>query len=190
MQTKEYTVYKFNELPVEAKAKVLENYHNINTEYTDWYKFDYEGFKERLEALGYNNVDISFSGFWSQGDGASFTADIDLIKWLKEHKRLSYYRKLIKDIDNSNIYGEIKRIDNRYSHENTCDTSIYGSDITDVQYKLTDELTEEIEKERKRLCYGIYEWLEKTYNYLVSEEVIIETIQANDYDFNLNGKIE
>lgn len=189
MKTKTYTTYKFNELPAEAKAKVLKNNHDINTE-ENWYEYYFDEVHERLEDLGYNNVDISFSGFWSQGDGASFTADIDLIKWLKEHKRLSYYKKLIKDIDSENIYGNIKRIDNYYSHYNTCNTSIYGSYLTDEKFKLVDQLMEEIESERRQLCKEIYKQLEKAYDYLTSEEAIIETLEANDYDFTLDGKID
>lgn len=31
--------------------------------------------KREIEKLGYNNVKIYYSGFWSQGDGACFTCD-------------------------------------------------------------------------------------------------------------------
>jgi hypothetical protein len=34
-----------------------------------------EGFKEDMEEIGISDIDISYSGFWSQGDGASFTSE-------------------------------------------------------------------------------------------------------------------
>jgi hypothetical protein len=41
----------------------------------EWWDFIYEDWKEWLERAGFSGPDISFSGFSSQGDGASFTAN-------------------------------------------------------------------------------------------------------------------
>ena len=43
-----------------------------------WWEYVYEDWVTALEDVGLLAVEISFSGFWSQGDGASFTAEIDL----------------------------------------------------------------------------------------------------------------
>jgi hypothetical protein len=45
-----------------------------------WWDCVYDDWKSALAQIGFGEVDISFSGFWSQGDGASFTADVDLTK--------------------------------------------------------------------------------------------------------------
>ena len=74
METKEYKVYKFKELPKEAQAKAIKNYNDINVDHEDWSEYILEDKKEELEKLGYNEVEINYSGFWSQDDGASFTA--------------------------------------------------------------------------------------------------------------------
>jgi hypothetical protein len=42
----------------------------------DWY--DYELWGQALEQVGFTNAEINFTGFWSQGDGASFTSGLDL----------------------------------------------------------------------------------------------------------------
>ena len=51
----------------------------------DWYEPIIEDIKAELEEFGISEPDIQFSGFWSQGDGASFTCEsVDLARLLKE----------------------------------------------------------------------------------------------------------
>jgi hypothetical protein len=51
----------------------------------DWYDPIIEDIMAELEELGISEPDIRFSGFWSQGDGASFTCEsVDLARLLKE----------------------------------------------------------------------------------------------------------
>src|ERR1035441_4221080 len=42
----------------------------------EWWDSDYDHWKEKLGELGFTKVAIKFSGFYSQGDGASFTASV------------------------------------------------------------------------------------------------------------------
>lgn len=47
----------------------------------DWWEFIYGEWKNALELIGFSDAEISFRGFWSQGDGASFTCKrVDLEK--------------------------------------------------------------------------------------------------------------
>lgn len=47
----------------------------------DWWDSVYEIWQSALAQLGFEDAKISFSGFWSQGDGASFTcASVDVRK--------------------------------------------------------------------------------------------------------------
>jgi len=41
----------------------------------DWWDYIYEMWGKALTQIGFDEAKISFSGFWSQGDGASFTCD-------------------------------------------------------------------------------------------------------------------
>ena len=65
----------FNELTPEQQNKVIEKYSDINE---DCWEFHYETMEQefinKLEGLGYSNIEIQYTGFYSQGDGASFTA--------------------------------------------------------------------------------------------------------------------
>jgi hypothetical protein len=93
------TYLKFDELTDKQKAKVLDNLRYINVNY-DWYEYTIEEFEAKLKKLGFYDIKTEFSGFWSQGDGACFTA---------KHKRGTIYK------------GQYTR----YSHANTmsCDES-------------------------------------------------------------------
>lgn len=178
METKTYNVYKFNELTDEQKEKAIENLRDINVDY-DWWEFTCEDEAERLASIGYDDVQIFFSGFSSQGDGASFTATGDVEK-LVEKK----YRKYIDTITFTKS--------GHYEHEYAMSINIDYTDeptgkIQSIEFEnLEKELLEDARSEAR----AIYKRLEKEYYYLISDDAIIETIQANDYDFTEDGKID
>lgn len=66
---------RVGELPADVKAQVLEEYRDWNTQDSFWAEPLLDAWKRRLEALGYRRVDISYALGYSQGSGASFTAD-------------------------------------------------------------------------------------------------------------------
>ena len=73
--------YSFDELSPEAQENALDNNRDINVDYDGWEDGVTEGFKEDMREIGIDDIEISFSGFYSQGDGASFTSeDIDTRK--------------------------------------------------------------------------------------------------------------
>ena len=102
--TKEITVFKFDELTDIAKQRAITDYceHGMHHE---WWDCVYENAKEDGKERGFDIEDIRFSGFWSQGDGASWTgtvrADTFLDHHLKEddpdHARYIVLRELIRD---------------------------------------------------------------------------------------------
>jgi len=77
----EEETYSFEELSPEAQNNALDNNRDINVVYEGWEDGVSEGFKEDMREIGIDDITISFSGFYSQGDGASFTSeDIDTRK--------------------------------------------------------------------------------------------------------------
>jgi|688.fasta_scaffold40295_3 hypothetical protein len=83
--------FSFDELSPEIQEKVLSNYKEEYRDKIDswWYEDVIENFKSGLEELGLENIECNFSGFWSQGDGASFTARVrDVGKFFKEALKL------------------------------------------------------------------------------------------------------
>lgn len=83
IDTSEYKLVR--DLPPDVQEKVIDEHRDWNVEAGyDWWENVYEDWTRRLEELGFNDVEISFSGFSSQGDGASFTAkSIDVLQYLK-----------------------------------------------------------------------------------------------------------
>lgn len=46
----------------------------------DWFSCVLDFWQHALDQIGFENANISFSGFWSQGNGARFTATVNLDK--------------------------------------------------------------------------------------------------------------
>ena len=74
----------FQQLSNYAKQKVIEKYGQPPD---DWYEEIYARAKEDAPARGFNIDEIHFSGFYSQGDGASWTGYIDLATFLAYHNK-------------------------------------------------------------------------------------------------------
>lgn len=80
------TVYKFDELEGRAKERAATKLRDWATDH-DWYENVYECAKEDGAKRGFEIEDIRFSGFWSQGDGASWTGSVDVkqfVEWMLE----------------------------------------------------------------------------------------------------------
>ena len=67
----------FEELTKERQRVEIENYKDINVNH-DWYTDTISEFEQALGVLGFREIRTEFSGFWSQGDGASFTGEFYL----------------------------------------------------------------------------------------------------------------
>ena len=73
---------KFNDLSDAEKDKVRAQYE---PDY-EWWDYVYDNAKEDAEQYGFRIDEIRFSGFYCQGDGASWTGKVDLITWLEKHR--------------------------------------------------------------------------------------------------------
>ena len=83
MKTIQLNLYEFAELEERAKEKAIEADRYINVDYR-WWDFIYDDFISICETLGItvDKESIVFEGFYSQGDGSAFTAEINLAKML------------------------------------------------------------------------------------------------------------
>jgi hypothetical protein len=80
------TVYKFDELEGRAKEKARQWLADTATDH-EWWDGVYDLAKEDGAKRGFEIEDIRFSGFWSQGDGASWTGSVDVkqfVEWMLE----------------------------------------------------------------------------------------------------------
>ncbi len=182
------TVYELDEV----KEKAIKKNEYINVDY-DWYKFILDEWEEKLKSFGFARPEIYFNGFGSQGDGACFDCDsyyIDLDILSQKIDLTEEQQKRLYDLKPEiEIKIEKNQCANHYSHYNTRYINIYHFLNDDEDVELINEAEEKIENLRAELCKEIYNDLEEQYYYLISDEAIYETLQANEYYFNEDGSI-
>lgn len=187
MQQITVNTYNFDELGQEAQKTALESFRDINVDSDGWSEDVIENFKNKLEALGYENITVYYSGFWSQGDGACFIGRVDLTKWLKAHKLANKYRALYNDTE---AYSINITHQSHYYHatSTTVEDGYYSSGKSEKSEKQFAEVVGLIEAEREELGNALYKELEQEYDFLTSDEVIKDTILVNEYQFLADGK--
>ncbi len=163
MKTIEIKVYKFDELDKQTKEKVIENYRYINVDNTFWY----DCIKEEFDELG-----ISITAF--NLDRGNY-ANIDV--WNFEDTS----RSIIEEFGDSvaikqtakNYIDEYEKIQANFKEDEDIEREV---ELLDEQYE-------------KEYSEDILSYLRSSYDWEISDEAITETIEANDYDFTIEGKI-
>lgn len=208
MKTIQINLYSFEELDDNAKQKALKAYHDLNTDY-NWWEFIYDDFISICDYLGIS-VDkeaIHFEGFYSQGDGSSFGAEVDLSKLLKsikiegwrEYAPKQEFGFTLPDMDNrvrtlvndGKIDLSPRIIPRQRGYGVVVDL---GTDFQSDYHKNHDLIYGELDKLEKWLN-GIaeilnaflYRFLQNEYEYQTTDEAIAESIEANDYCFTVDG---
>ena len=188
----ETILYTFDELSIEAKEKAIESFQQDDS-YLDynWYEYTINDFETILELAGYYSITCYFSGFWSQGDGACFSARFSRNKRClekvksycsKHEEEIINIIKLIQEEIPLHEEYEIKHSGN-YSHE-YCTNVYYLGDN-----QKAEKLDERFLELSRKLMRILYKKLEEEYSYLNSSESIIEHIKANNYEFTQDGKL-
>ena len=171
--TTKTVVYKFDELDKQQRQEAIENLYDINVDH-DWWDGVYD------DAA---NVGIKITSF-DIDRGSYCNGDIYCIldtaeKIIEEHGEHCETHKTAADYlesraelvkkhsDGKNL--DIVAEDNEYDFDNEC-----------------DDLDEEF---KKSILEDYRIMLSNEYDYLTGKEAIIDTIQANDYDFTADGKL-
>lgn len=186
MKEKTIKIYRFDELSKEAQMKVVENHGAdfVNDDY--WYEYVYEDFKDELKSkYGFVVEDMSFRGFWSQGDGASFTGEfVDPIE-ASEKFLAKYTIKCERDMMCDLITSlEITRDYSQSVHKNSvsCAFNIRGlCDIHDERMDFFlerrgtyDKLERKVNDWKDNMCDKLYKELEDTYDFLTSYDHVAD----------------
>jgi len=186
----EKLAYEYNELSDKAKQKLKYNYCERVVEMD----FEVECLETILEEMGFSNPKIAYSGFWSQGDGASFTCDnwgykkgmLDKIRkncptWSSLHLIAKELQSLSKKTGYT-LEFSVYRTNHRYCHENTV--------ACDFGYNEYDEkMREYVDYAVRWLCKTLYNSLEKSYDDATSDKSIEDFYTSNEYLFDEKGHI-
>lgn len=196
MRTTEIKLYKFEELSDEVQNKLIEKNRDVLVQYGDWYHPVLDGFCEDMSEAGHDiDVrDISFSGFCSQGDGASFTTkngSISLRSLLKELgvKMKDLPRGFGKEIKQGLMTIDIVRWDNRYSHQNTVSVDLNYDGEDEKISQAFFELEDKFESQLREYMIDLYNKLEKYYNELTTDEAVKEELIEIEDEYRETGEV-
>lgn len=160
METRTYTVYKFHELPENVQEKAIEKLSDINVDY-EWWDFVYEDA---------NTVGLEITGFdiyHGTIDGNLILSVADCICAIYKH-----HGKTCETYKTAQRYRkEAYRLEKLVNQDDIANENL----MREFKYDLLEDYLTILRKE----C-----------EYLTSREAIIETIEANNYDFTEDGKID
>jgi len=168
----ETKVYPFSELTDEAKQTALEKLYDINVDY-DWWEFTYEDAAN--VGIKITEFDID-RGSFCHGD---FTLDAEDVakKIIEEHgiacETHSTAANFINDVATGKAIHE--------SDEN------YDPDY--MEWDETSEYEELVAEFERSILEDYRIILQHEFEYLTGEEAILETIEANEYEFTEDGKL-
>ena len=189
MRTITKDVFKFDELSEAAKDEARA-----------WYRegsdFDadavIEDFKTIIGLMGFYDINVMYSGFSSQGDGACFTGRYAYAKGatqaVKEYAPLDAellrIAKSLQAAQRAAFYKLNARISHsgNYYHENSI--NVETCDERD-EYRACYDLTDEV----RHLSQWLYARLEAEYDYQNADSTVDENITCNDYEFYADGSI-
>jgi len=211
MKTIELTVYTASELKSQfpkAFDKAREKYND--TVDVEWWDDCYEDLLNIAPLMGFSieRKNIQFSGFWSQGDGASFTGSAifaaDALEKVKTEcpidTELHRIAAECAEYGKAGIRCNIIRTSSHYCHENTVTVDATSSATeSDVENGYAAEVGDDCEVEPEtgksvtETCRSLMRWhyrqLEKECGYLSGEECFLETADANDWHFDEYGDL-
>ena len=184
----------------EQRERLLEKYRYINVEYDKWWDCVYADFREDMKAVGINVTNMYFSGFCSQGDGACFEGSLDDTTTYLDHHHKDQYPMIRKLLEHGgDVYARCKHR-GRYCHQNCTEFSVDCDALTEMlpqptefHEQIAEQWQEALDAEVSEFEAGVIEqWrtymqdlyrnLEKEYDWLVSDEAVWDTIEANELD--------
>lgn len=187
--------------------ELIDKYRDINVEYHGWWEDVESMFHDDMAEKHVVVQDIQFSGFGNQGDGASFTGRIHNVEaFLAAHELTETYPTIVRYLKSGgdicipilrtgrSIYfhanSMVAEVDDYYSFEQLLPPSAGHSDVRVLVAEqwdkmLTTELTT-LEAAITEIVRGygceLYRRLEAEYDYLASDEVVWDTIIANELE--------
>lgn len=193
MRTETIKILKFDELSDKAK-EVARNWYRESSSDDQWWDCVFEDSKEVAKLIGIDIVDIYFSGFSSQGDGACFTGSY---KYLKGSvKSVKDYAPNEQEVHR--IALALQKAQQPYLYQLEATSTHYGrynhSGCMNVEVSHSESLyrdigdsEDDIRTALRDFADWIYKKLEDDYNYQNADDQVDESITANEYEFHEDG---
>lgn len=202
------TLYRFEELPETTQKQVTQKLSHINADYSFWYECSYDHFKNLCALLGITvePKSINFKGFYSQGDGSSFRAEVDFVKLVEAVKSRAWTELMPESelhinapVVSIRLFSLIKKgvIDvsanvNAHSSSTGIAASLDWNYNANRHFSNIDKAFSYLEnwfqKTAETLNGYLYQSLQAEYEYVTSAQSVAETIMANEYLFTADGE--
>lgn len=191
-------VYKFNELEKKVQEEVLERYRYTGVDGMYWSVYMLEDFGNTMYSDHLFRVDedsVSFS-LYSPDAGAGFTGEFETAQ-AAINTALAFDLK--GDVNKASIldeireYGEVRVSTLSYSNTSPREWNTYIELLIDGVPMEEDEkyapFVKALEEWKDEECSRLYTALEQEYDYLTSDEYIVEQLMDEnaDYEFYANG---
>jgi len=205
--------YKFSELSEKAKDRVRDEYRSGDYPGYDWWDCTYEDAVRMAELIGINisttthqsqrdpkrtwtEPDISFSGFWSQGDGASFEGNYRMVPdAVQKVTSETNDEELIRIATALSVLQITRRLHGLEPFSATIKT--HGNyhnmtvDVSCSEYEFDEDPDERLEANVTELmddfASWIYRTLEAEYDYLCSDECVDQYLNDSDDEYDEDG---
>jgi hypothetical protein len=200
MRTETRTIFKFDELPSEAAKEKARAWYRHASEGDDfWQEYVIEDAIQCAEIIGIEigkcrhsaRPAVYFSGFWSQGDGASFegryTYKKGAAKAIRQHAP--------QDAELHRIADKLQTLQKRIFYRGVFDVTQSGRYCHETTMRVEwteycpEDLADDILEALRDFARWIYRRLEAEYEYCNSDEAIEENMMANEYEFDADGEI-
>ena len=139
--------------------------------------------------MGIQDFKLKYSGFWTQGSGASFTGTLTQELAVKILENASGAK------DWAEVYGNkievnVHRTSLMYAHHNSVECDFYYDD-DDLEISAEDykRITSYFNSWKDNLCHEFYNRLVESYEALTSEENIIQLLNDLGDVYTRNGTI-
>lgn len=196
MRTITTNVYQFDELSEKAKEKAREWYRQADFFITDWTIEDAVQIAEILGIIFDTNkqgVCVYWSGFCSQGDGASFDGSYRYAKGATKAIR----QHAPQDTELHRIADKLLSAQRArfYKLRATCKARGHyfhsvcmGVGVMQDGGYADDAHERAITEALREFADWIYKQLQREYEFQSSDEQVDEAIRANEYEFTENGE--
>ena len=179
--------YKASELSKDAQEMLATEYEDINLRLDrDWDSPLIEGIKEELGLYGIEDPEITWSGFYSQGDGLSFTFDlIDTDIFIRKLYEEGHITDENTVIESKNMHVFSRRATHRYCHEKSV---IFGVNYEGDDNINISQLTNQINLWKEDRCRTFHSRIETYYEQLSTVENVIAALDETGFLFTPSGK--
>lgn len=188
MRTIRTKVYSFDELSKPAQQKAIEWYKTILNNDSDLLEFYPEYCKEVAKEEGFEDITVQYSLSNCQGDGLSFKCEtLDIERMIKE--AIPNVKQSVVKAIKGNCSWYIKGNTGHYCYAAKSDVDFYldvNKDYPNIENAVTI-VREYIENQYMALCKELEKNGYAEIDYRYTDESIIDTIVANEYEFTKDG---